>query len=104
MTVRSIIIESLKRKFKTLHEFNQDMTKIKNNYNSIKDKVEFYINENSLYRTEINALEFKNEDLKTEIMRLKHLNNKLSIKIMSKKDKEGKDNEQKEKIFRYIRN
>ena len=26
-------------------------------------------------------------------MRLKHLNNKLSIKIMSKKDKEGKDNE-----------
>ena len=78
---------------RTLHEFTQDMTKIKNNYNSIKDKVDYYINENSLYRTEINALEFKNEDLKTEIMRLKHLNNKLSIKIMSKKDKEGKDNE-----------
>lgn len=76
---------------RTLHEFTQDMQKIKNNYNSIKEKVDFYINENTLYRSEINALEFKNEDLKTEIMRLKHLNNKLSIKIMSKKDKEGID-------------
>ena len=76
---------------RTLHEFTQDMQKIKNNYTSIKEKVDFYINENTLYRSEINALEFKNEDLKTEIMRLKHLNNKLSIKIMSKKDKEGID-------------
>lgn len=76
---------------RTLHEFTQDMQKIKKNYNSIKEKVDFYINENTLYRSEINALEFKNEDLKTEIMRLKHLNNKLSIKIMSKKDKEGID-------------
>lgn len=78
---------------RTLHEFTQDMQKIKNNYTSIKEKVDFYINENTLYRSEINALEFKNEDLKTEIMRLKHLNNKLSIKIMSKKDKEGTANQ-----------
>lgn len=76
-----------------LHEFTQDMKKIKSNYKSIKEKVDQYVQENTLYRTEIKELEFKNDDLKTEIMRLKHLNNKLSIKIMGKKDSEKEEEE-----------
>jgi hypothetical protein len=86
---------------RALHEFTQDMQKIRNNYNSIKDKVDTYLKENAMYRNEIQNLEAQNENLKTEIMRLKHLNNKLSIKIMSKKDKNSQqqsDNFQTDEI------
>ena len=57
---------------KALHEFTTDMQKITNNYNSIKDKAEYYLKENTMYKIEINDLEDKNEKLKSEIMKLKH--------------------------------
>jgi hypothetical protein len=69
---------------KALHEFTTDMQKITNNYNSIKDKAEYYLKENTMYKIEINDLEEKNEKLKSEIMKLKHMNNKMSIKLMNK--------------------
>ena len=69
---------------KALHEFTTDMQKITNNYNSIKDKAEYYLKENTMYKIEINDLEDKNEKLKSEIMKLKHMNNKMSIKLMNK--------------------
>ena len=69
---------------KALHEFTTDMQKISNNYNSIKDKAEYYLKENTMYKNEINELEEKNEELKNEIMKLKHMNNKLSIRLMNK--------------------
>ena len=69
---------------KALHEFTTDMQKITNNYNSIKDKAEYYLKENTMYKIEINDLEEKNEKLKSEIIKLKHMNNKMSIKLMNK--------------------
>ena len=69
---------------KALHEFTTDMQKISNNYNSIKDKAEYYLKENTMYKIEINELEEKNDELKSEIMKLKHMNNKLSIRLMNK--------------------
>ena len=69
---------------KALHEFTTDMQKITNNYNSIKDKAEYYLKENTMYKIEINDLEEENEKLKSEIMKLKHMNNKMSIKLMNK--------------------
>ena len=78
---------------KTLHEFTQDMKRIKDNYNSIKEKADNFLKENDFYRSEIKKYEEKNEDLKNEIMKLKHLNNKMSIKLMGTKEKEDGDND-----------
>ena len=76
---------------KSLHEFTQDMKRIKDNYNSIKEKADNFLKENDFYRSEIKKYEEKNEDLKNEIMKLKHLNNKMSIKLMGNKEKEKED-------------
>lgn len=73
---------------KSLHEFTQDMKRIKDNYNSIKAKADNFLKENDFYRNEIKKYEEKNEELKNEIMKLKHLNNKMSIKLMGSKEKE----------------
>lgn len=73
---------------KSLHEFTQDMKRIKDNYNSIKEKADNFLKENDFYRSEIKKYEEKNEDLKNEIMKIKHLNNKMSIKLMGNKEKE----------------
>ena len=73
---------------KALHEFTQDMKRIKDNYNSIKEKADNFLKENDYYRNEIKKYEEKNEELKNEIMKLKHLNNKMSIKLMGNKEKE----------------
>ena len=76
---------------KSLHEFTQDMKRIKDNYNSIKEKADSYLKENDFYKNEIKKYEEKNEDLKNEIMKLKHLNNKMSIKLMGNKEKEKEE-------------
>ena len=76
---------------KSLHEFTQDMKRIKDNYNSIKEKADNFLKENDFYRSEIKKYEEKNEELKNEIMKLKHLNNKMSIKLMGNKEKENED-------------
>ena len=67
------------------------MKRIKDNYNSIKEKADNFLKENDFYRSEIKKYEEKNEDLKNEIMKLKHLNNKMSIKLMGNKEKEKED-------------
>ena len=72
---------------KSLHEFTQDMKRIKDNYNSIKEKADNFLKENDFYRNEIKKYEEKNEELKNEIMKLKHENNKMNIKLMGKKKK-----------------
>ena len=76
---------------KSLHEFTQDMKRIKDNYNSIKEKADNFLKENDFYKNEIKKYEEKNEDLKNEIMKLKHLNNKMSIKLMGNKEKEKEE-------------
>ena len=76
---------------KSLHEFTQDMKRIKDNYNSIKEKADNFLKENDFYKSEIKKYEEKNEDLKNEIMKLKHLNNKMSIKLMGNKEKEKEE-------------
>ena len=78
---------------KSLHEFTQDMKRIKDNYNSIKEKADNFLKENDFYKSEIKKYEEKNEDLKNEIMKLKHLNNKMSIKLMGNKEKEKEEKE-----------
>jgi len=78
---------------KSLHEFTQDMKRIKDNYNSIKTKADNFLKENDFYRNEIKKYEEKNEELKNEIMKLKHLNNKMSIKLMGSKEKEDGNDE-----------
>jgi hypothetical protein len=78
---------------KSLHEFTQDMKRIKDNYNSIKAKADNFLKENDFYRNEIKKYEEKNEELKNEIMKLKHLNNKMSIKLMGSKEKEDGNDE-----------
>ena len=82
---------------KSLHEFTQDMKRIKDNYNSIKEKADNFLKENDFYKNEIKKYEEKNEDLKNEIMKLKHINNKMSIKLMGNKEKEKE--EKNENIF-----
>ena len=83
---------------KSLHEFTQDMKRIKDNYNSIKEKADNFLKETDFYRSEIKKYEEKNEDLKNEIMKLKHLNNKMSIKLMGNKEK-TKEEKNDENIF-----
>ena len=82
---------------KSLHEFTQDMKRIKDNYNSIKEKADNFLKENDFYKNEIKKYEEKNEDLKNEIMKLKHINNKMNIKLMGNKEKEKE--EKNENIF-----
>ena len=76
---------------KSLHEFTQDMKRIKDNYNSIKEKADNFLKENDFYKNEIKKYEEKNEDLKNEIMKLKHINNKMSIKLMGNNEKEKEE-------------
>ena len=80
---------------KSLHEFTQDMKRIKDNYNSIKEKADSYLKENDFYKNEIKKYEEKNEELKNEIMKLKHENNKMNIKLMGNQQKKlGEKNEE----------
>ena len=83
---------------KSLHEFTQDMKRIKDNYNSIKEKADNFLKENDFYRNEIKKYAEKNEELKNEIMKLKHLNNKMSIKLMGNKEKD-KEEKNDDNIF-----
>ena len=84
---------------KSLHEFTQDMKRIKDNYDSIKEKADNYLKENDYYRNEIKKYEEKNEELKNEIMKLKHENNKMNIKLMGNKQKKLEENEEENKIW-----
>ena len=85
---------------KALHEFTQDMKRIKDNYNSIKEKADNFLKENDYYRNEIKKYEEKNEEIKNEIMKIKHLNNKMNIKLLGKneddKNEEGQEKEDNE--------
>ena len=81
---------------KSLHEFTQDMKRIKDNYNSIKEKADNFLKENDYYRNEIKKYEEKNEELKNEIMKLKHENNKMNIKLMGKNQKKLEEKDEEE--------
>lgn len=84
---------------KSLHEFTQDMKRIKDNYDSIKEKADNFLKENDFYRNEIKKFEEKNEELKNEIMKLKHENNKMNIKLMGNKQKKLEENDEENKIW-----
>ena len=84
---------------KSLHEFTQDMKRIKDNYNSIKEKADNFLKENDYYRNEIKKYEEKNEELKNEIMKLKHENNKMNIKLMAKNQKKLDENDEEDKLW-----
>ena len=84
---------------KSLHEFTQDMKRIKDNYNSIKEKADNFLKENEYYRNEIKKYEEKNEELKNEIMKLKHENNKMNIKLMGKQQKKFEEIEEEDKLW-----
>jgi len=84
---------------KSLHEFTQDMKRIKDNYNSIKEKADNFLKENDYYRNEIKKYEEKNEELKNEIMKLKHENNKMNIKLMGKSQKKLEENDEEDKLW-----
>ena len=84
---------------KSLHEFTQDMKRIKDNYNSIKEKADNFLKENDFYRNEIKKYEEKNEELKNEIMKLKHENNKMNIKLMGNKQKKLEDEKDENKLW-----
>ena len=84
---------------KSLHEFTQDMKRIKDNYNSIKEKADNYLKENDFYKNEIKKYEEKNEELKNEIMKLKHENNKMNIKLMGNRQKKLEEQKDENKIF-----
>ena len=84
---------------KSLHEFTQDMKRIKDNYNSIKEKADNFLKENDYYRNEIKKYEEKNEELKNEIMKLKHENNKMNIKLMSKNQKKLEEKDEEDKLW-----
>ena len=84
---------------KSLHEFTQDMKRIKDNYNSIKEKADNFLKENDFYRNEIKKYEEKNEELKNEIMKLKHENNKMNIKLMGNRQKKLEEQKDENKIF-----
>lgn len=83
-----------------LHEFTQDMKKIKDNYDSIKEKSDNFLKQNDFYKNEIKKYEEKNEEIKNEIMKIKHLNNKMNIKLLGKneddKNEEGQEKEDNE--------
>ena len=84
---------------KSLHEFTQDMKRIKDNYNSIKEKADSYLKENDFYKNEIKKYEEKNEELKNEIMKLKHENNKMNIKLMGNKQKKLEEEKDENKLW-----
>ena len=84
---------------KSLHEFTQDMKRIKDNYNSIKEKADNFLKENDFYRNEIKKYEEKNEELKNEIMKLKHENNKMNIKLMGNKQKKLEEEKDENKLW-----
>ena len=84
---------------KSLHEFTQDMKRIKDNYNSIKEKADNFLKENDFYRNEIKKYEEKNEELKNEIMKLKHENNKMNIKLMGNKQKKIEEEKDENKLW-----
>ena len=84
---------------KSLHEFTQDMKRIKDNYNSIKEKADNFLKENDFYRNEIKKYEEKNEELKNEIMKLKHENNKMNIKLMGNQQKKLEEKNEENKIL-----
>jgi len=84
---------------KSLHEFTQDMKRIKDNYNSIKEKADNFLKENDYYRNEIKKYEEKNEELKNEIMKLKHENNKMNIKLMGKSQKKLEEKDEEDKLW-----
>ena len=84
---------------KSLHEFTQDMKRIKDNYNSIKEKADNFLKENDFYRNEIKKYEEKNEELKNEIMKLKHENNKMNIKLMGKNQKKLEEKDEEDKLW-----
>ena len=84
---------------KSLHEFTQDMKRIKDNYNSIKEKADNFLKENDYYRNEIKKYEEKNEELKNEIMKLKHENNKMNIKLMGKNQKKLEEKDEEDKLW-----
>ena len=84
---------------KSLHEFTQDMKRIKDNYNSIKEKADNYLKENDFYKNEIKKYEEKNEELKEEIMKLKHENNKMNIKLMGNQQKKFEEKEEENKLW-----
>ena len=84
---------------KSLHEFTQDMKRIKDNYNSIKEKADNYLKENDFYKNEIKKYEEKNEELKNEIMKLKHENNKMNIKLMGNKQKKLEEEKDENKLW-----
>ena len=84
-------VQEQQKILRSLHEFTEDMKVIKNNYNSIQGKANFYLKENATLKLEIKNLESKNEQMKQEIMRLKHMNNKLSIKLMNNNENNNND-------------
>ena len=84
---------------KSLHEFTQDMKRIKDNYNSIKEKADSYLKENDFYKNEIKKYEEKNGELKNEIMKLKHENNKMNIKLMGNQQKKLEEKNEENKIL-----
>jgi hypothetical protein len=86
-------VQEQKKILRSLHEFTEDMKVIKNNYNSIQGKANFYLKENATLKLEIKNLESKNEQMKQEIMKLKHVNNKLSIKLMNNNENNENNNE-----------
>ena len=75
------------------------MKRIKDNYNSIKEKADNFLKENDYYRNEIKKYEEKNEELKNEIMKLKHENNKMNIKLMGKQQKKFEEIEEEDKLW-----
>ena len=84
---------------KSLHEFTQDMNRIKDNYNSIREKADNYLKENDFYKNEIKKYEEKNDELKEEIMKLKHENNKINIKLMGNQQKKYEEKEEENKLW-----
>ena len=75
------------------------MKRIKDNYDSIKEKADNFLKENDFYRNEIKKYEEKNEELKNEIMKLKHENIKMNIKLMGNKQKKLEENDEENKIW-----
>jgi hypothetical protein len=69
---------------------------IRNNYNSIQNKANFYLKENTTLKLEIKNLESKNEKMKQEIMKLKHVNNKLSIKLTNNNENNNNNENENE--------
>ena len=75
------------------------MKRIRDNYDSIKEKADNFLKENDFYRNEIKKFEEKNEELKNEIMKLKHENIKMNIKLMGNKQKKLEENDEENKIW-----